>query len=75
MTQFQTLIMSRDSPLNTKFLILIDATASMQELTNGLVENISCTTKTQKTSSVDNVCLFFEDNYIFEDNFNTSSWL
>ena len=26
-----------------------------------------------KNPSVDNVCLFFENNYIFVDNFNTSS--
>ena len=26
-----------------------------------------------KNSSVDNVCCIFEDNYIFVDNFNTSS--
>ena len=50
MPQFQTLIRSRDSPLNTQFLIFvvfIDATASMLELTNDLVENIPCTNKTE----------------------------
>ena len=50
MPQFQTLIQSRDSPLNTQtliFVVFIDATASMPELTNDLVENIPCTNKTQ----------------------------
>ena len=50
MPQFQTLIQSRDSPLNTQtliFVVFIDATASMPELTNDLVENITCTNKTQ----------------------------
>ena len=50
MPQFQTLIQSRDSPLNTQnliFVVFIDATASMSELTNDLVENIPCTNKTQ----------------------------
>ena len=50
MPQFQTLIRSRDSPLNTQtltFVVFIDATASMLELTNDLVENIPCTNKTQ----------------------------
>ena len=50
MPQFQTLIRSHDSPLNTQTLIsvvFIDATASMLELTNDLVENIPCTNKTQ----------------------------
>ena len=49
MPQFQTLIRSRDSPLNTQtltFVVFIDATASMLELTNDLVENIPCTNKT-----------------------------
>ena len=48
--QFQTLIQSRDRPLNTQtliFVVFIDATASMPELTNDLVENIPCTNKTQ----------------------------
>ena len=51
MSEFQTLIMSRDSPLNTQFVILvvfIGATMSMPELTNGYVENVSCTNKTRK---------------------------
>ena len=50
MPQFQTLIRSRDSPLNTQtltFVVFTDATASMLELTNDLVENIPCTNKTQ----------------------------
>ena len=50
MPQFQTLIRSRDSPLNTQtliFVVFIDATASMLELTNDLVENIPCTNKTE----------------------------
>ena len=51
MSEFQTLIMSRDSPLNIQFVILvvfIGATMSMPELTNGFVENVSCTNKTRK---------------------------
>ena len=50
MPPFQTLIQSRDSSLNTQtliFFVFIDATASMLELTNDLVENIPCTNKTQ----------------------------
>ena len=42
MSQFQTLIRSRDSPLNTQtliFVVFIDATT---------VENVPCTNKTQK---------------------------
>ena len=75
MSRFQTLIRSRDSPLNIKTLILVafvDAAILMPELTNGYVENVTCTNKT-KHSSVYNVCCIFEDNYIFVDNFSTSS--
>ena len=48
MSQFQSLIWSRDSPLNTQTLILvvfIDPTMVTPKLTNGL-ENIPCTNKT-----------------------------
>ena len=48
MSRFQTLIRSRDSPLNIKTLILvafIDAAILMPELTNGYVENVTCTNK------------------------------
>ena len=51
MSHFQTLIRSRDSPLNIQTLILvvfIDGTMPMPELTNGLVLNLSCTNKTRK---------------------------
>ena len=51
MSQFQTLIRSRDSPLNIQTLILvvfIDATMPMPELTNGLAANVPCTNKTRK---------------------------
>ena len=50
MPQFQTLMQSRDSPLNTQtliFVVFVDATVSMPELTNDLVENMPCTNKTQ----------------------------
>ena len=50
MPQFQTLIRSRDSPLNTQtliFVVFIDTTVLMLELANDLVENIPCTNKTQ----------------------------
>ena len=50
MPQFQTLIQSRDSPLNTQtliFVVFVDATVSIPELTNDLVENMPCTNKTQ----------------------------
>ena len=50
MPQFQTLIQSRDSPLNTQtliFVVFIDAIASMPELTNDFVENVPCTNKTK----------------------------
>ena len=49
--QFEILIMSRDSPLTAQtltFVMFIDDTASMPELTNGQVENIPCPNKTQK---------------------------
>ena len=76
MSQFQTLIRSRDSPLNMQTFVLvvfIDAIIPMPEFTNGLVENVPCTNKDTKNFSVDNVCGIFEDNYIFVENFNTSS--
>ena len=71
MSQFQTLIKSRASPLNIKTLILvvfIDTTMVMPELTNGWVENVPCTSKTPKSSSVYNVCCIFED-------FDTFYWV
>ena len=67
MSQFQTLIRLRDSPLNTQtliFVVFIDVTA---------VENVPCTNKTQKILLLIMYVTFFEDNYIFVDNFNTSS--
>ena len=51
MSQLQTLLRLRICPLQTQtliFAVLIDDTTSMPELTNGLVENIPCTNKTQK---------------------------
>ena len=51
MSQFQTLLRSRDSPLNIQTLILvviIDATIPMPELANGYVDSIPCTNKTLK---------------------------
>ena len=51
MSQFQTLIRSRDSPLNMQTFVLvvfIDAIIPMPEFTNGLVENVPCTNKTRK---------------------------
>ena len=51
MSQFQTLIRSRDNPLNIQFFIsvvFIDATMPLPELTNGLVENVPCINKTRK---------------------------
>ena len=51
MFQFQTLIRSRDSPLNIQTLIsvvFIDATMPLLELTSGLVEKVPGTNKTWK---------------------------
>ena len=51
MFQFQTLIRSRDSPLNIQTLIsvvFIDATMPLLELTSGLVENVPDTNMTRK---------------------------
>ena len=49
MFQFQTLIRSRDSPLNIQTLIsvvFIDATMPLLELTSGLAEKVAGTNKT-----------------------------
>ena len=51
MCQFQTLMTSRDSPLNIKTLILIafiDAIMVMLELTNSYMENVPCTSNIRK---------------------------
>ena len=50
MSPFQTLIRSRDSPLNiqTLTIVLIDAIMPMPELTNSYMENVPCTSKTRK---------------------------
>ena len=51
MSQFQTLMRSRDSPLNMQTLILVvfmDPTMLMPEMTNSSVENVLCTNKTRK---------------------------
>ena len=74
MTQFQTFIRSRDSPVNIKSLILvvfIDATMPMLELTNGYVENVLCTIKTRKILLLIMYVVFLK--YIFVENFTTSS--
>ena len=76
MCQFQTLIMSRDSPLNIQTLILIvfiDAIMPMPELTNSYMENVPCTSKTRKILLLIIYVVIFEDNYIFVENVNTSS--
>ena len=44
--------------------MFIDASMQMPELTNDKMKNYS----------VDNKCYIFEDNYIFVENFSTSSW-
>ena len=74
MSQFQTLLRSRDSPLNIQTLILvviIDATIPMPELANGYVDSIPCTNKTLKILLF-KMCFIFEDNNMFVDDFNTS---
>ena len=50
MSPFQTLIRSRDSPLNiqTLTIVLIDVIMPMPELTNSYMENVPCTSKTRK---------------------------
>ena len=51
MPQFQTLIRSRDRPLNIQTLILvvfIDAIMPLLEMTNGSVKNVPCTNKARK---------------------------
>ena len=71
--QFEILITSRDSPLTTLtliFVVFIDDTTSMPELTNRLVENIPCTNKTQKFILLITYVYFLK--YISVDNFNTS---
>ena len=76
MCQFQTLIMSRDRPLNIQTLILIvfiDAIMPMPELTNSYMENVPCTSKTRKILLLIIYVVIFEDNYIFVENVNTSS--
>ena len=76
MCQFQTLIMSRDSPLNIQTLILIvfiDAIMPMPELRNSYMENVPCTSKTRKILLLIIYVVIFEDNYIFVENVNTSS--
>ena len=73
MYQFEILIVSRDSPLTTQtltFVGLIDDTTSMLELTNRLVENITCANKTQKIILWITYAYFLK--YIFVENFNTS---
>ena len=77
MSQFEILITSRDSPLTTQtliFVVFIDDTTSMPELTNRLVENIPCTNKTQKIILLITHVYFLK--YIFVDNFHASprSW-
>ena len=71
--QFEILITSRDSPLTTLtliFVVFIDDTTSMPELTSRLVENIPCTNKTQKFILLITYVYFLK--YISVDNFNTS---
>ena len=75
MSQFQTLIRSRDSPLNIQILILvvfIDAIMPPSELTNGLVENVPRTNKTRKILLLI-MCVVFVKITTFVENFNTSS--
>ena len=75
MSQFQTLIRSSDSPLNIQTLIsvvFIDATMPLLELASGLVENVPDTNMTRKMILLI-MCCIFGDNYIFVENFNTSS--
>ena len=69
--QFEILITSRDSPPTTLiFVVFIDDTTSMPELTNHLVKNIPCTNKTHKIILLIAYGYFLK--YIFVDNFNTS---
>ena len=74
MSQFQNLIRSPDSPLNIQTLIsvvFIDATIGVDKWIVG-----KCTLYIQDTKnnmSIDNMSCIFEDNYIFVENFNTSS--
>ena len=71
--QFEILITSRDCPLTTLtliFVVFIDDTNSMPELTNRLVQNIPCTNKIQKFILLITYVYFLK--YIFWDNFNTS---
>ena len=71
--QSEILITLRDSPLATLtliFVVFIDDTTLMPELTNRLVENIPCTNKTQKFILLITYVYFLK--CISVDNFNTS---
>ena len=63
MSQFQTLIRSRDSPLNIQTLTLvvfIDATMPLWKLTNDLVEHVPCTNKIRKILLLIMCVVFFK---------------
>ena len=78
MSQFQTLIRSRDSPPKHKNFDIScvywchHADAGVDKWLGG-----KCTLYKQdtKNSSTDNICFIFEDKYIFMGNFNISSRL
>ena len=75
MSQFHSLIRSRDSRLNPQILLFVEfvgTTTSMPDLTNGWLEYVTCTNKTHKNLLFIMYVVFFEDNYIFVNNFNTS---
>ena len=75
MSQFHSLIRSRDSHLNPQILLFVEfigTTTSMPDLTNGWLEYVTCTNKTHKNLLFIMYIVFFEDNYIFVNNFNTS---
>ena len=55
------------------FFVFIDATTLIPELTNGWVENVPITNKTQKILLFIICFAFFEGNYIFFEKLNTSS--